>query len=166
MDITIKELKHLNGKWNGEGLAEFPTIKSFDYHEHLSFSSNKKNPVLHFEQKAWIKSKDERNDEPISWESGFLIDRGDSFFEMVCTHNSGRLEILRGFAIWTSDQKIKIELESVSTINDDRMIRSKRIIMFSETIIAYEQLMSTTKNFSMQRHLSARLIKQQSTENL
>jgi hypothetical protein len=85
---------------------------------------------------------------------------------MVCTHNSGRLEILRGFAIWTSDQKIKIELESVSTINDDRIIRSKRIIMFSETIIAYEQLMSTTKNFSMQRHLSARLIQQQTTENL
>lgn len=160
MSITINELKYLVGKWHGEGLAEFPTIKSFDYLEDLFFSSNLKNPVLHFEQKAWIKSKDERNNEPISWESGFLIDKGNSFFEMVCVHNSGRLEILKGFAVWTSAQVIRIELESVSTINDDRMIHSKRILTFSDTTIEYEQLMSTAKHFSVQRHLSASLVRQ------
>jgi hypothetical protein len=158
-NISINELGYLIGQWDGNGLAEFPTIKSFDYHESLIFNRNNKNLLFHYEQRALIKSSDARNNEPISWESGFLIDKENGLFEMVCSHNTGRVEILKGFAIRLTGQKIKLELESVSTINDDRIIRTTRVFIFSEIKIEYELKMSTTKNFSFQRHLSATLFK-------
>lgn len=157
--VTINNIRNLLGSWKGDGIAEFPTIQTFEYREELHFASNEKNPVLHFNQTAWLKSDDVRNHEPISWESGFIIDKGNSLFELVCTHNSGRLEWYRGFAEPLVNEQIKIEFSSVALINDDRMINSKRTYLFSTTLITYEQSMSTTKITDNTTHLKARLRK-------
>ena len=154
---TIENFRHLVGKWQGNGIAEYPTIKTFEYTEELSFTTNEKNPVIQFEQKAWIKSSDERNNEPISWESGFIVDKGNNLFELVCTHNSGRLEWYRGFAKKITVEEIVIEFLNVAIVNDDRMINSKRIYVFSKTSVVYEQSMMTTKVSNIQTHLKATL---------
>ena len=56
-------------------------------------------------------------------------------------------------------EKIKIELESVSIMNDDQMIRSGRVLNFSGDKLEYELKMSTEKNPSYKTHLKAQLIK-------
>ena len=155
--ITINSLKNIIGSWKGVGIAEFPTIKTFEYNEELNFAINEKNPALHFEQKAWIRSADSRNNEPISWESGFIIDKGNNLFELVCIHNTGRLEWYRGFTEQLENEQIKIEFSSVAILNDDRMISSKRSYLFSPTSITYAQSMSTTKVMGNMTHLTARL---------
>lgn len=155
--ITLDAIKHLVGYWGGDGMAKFPTINNFEYKEQLCFSMNLKDPVLQYEQKAWIISANERNNEPISWESGFIMDKGDNLFELVCTHNSGRLEWYRGRATEYADGVIQIEFRSVAIVNDDRMINSKRIYQFSTICIEYEQSMMTTKVSGNQTHLNAKL---------
>lgn len=159
MNISFNDLPFIIGKWEGTGHAEYPTISSLDYTEELVFSINNKDTVIHYEQKTWVKSSGERNGEPIFWESGFIIYKGNELFELVNTQKSGRLEILRGTGEMPDKEKIKIELESVSIMNDDQMIRSGRVLNFSGDKLEYELKMSTEKNPSYKTHLKAQLIK-------
>lgn len=158
--ITIRDLDFLIGKWEGTGYAEYPTIDPVEYSETLMISNNSKNPVLHYEQKTFITKPVERKGEPIFWESGFIIDDGNGLFRMVNTQVSGRIEILKGQAQTTSEGKIELGLESSSIINDDKLIRSGRKLIFSKDQIEYEVNMSTTKNFVYRKHLSAKLKKE------
>ena len=162
MNILLNDLIYLVGKWQGIGYAEYPTIQPVEYREELIFTINNKDSVIHFEQRTWILSSDKRNNEPIFWESGFLIDKGKGLFEMVSAQKSGRMEILRGSAQRIHDDKIKLPLASVSVLNDDRMIRSGRVFTFSKNVLHYELAMSTTANPSYQRHLASRLTKMDS----
>jgi hypothetical protein len=157
MALTIVNLTFIVGKWQGTGLAEYPTISPVDYDEGLVFARNDKDPVIHYEQRAWIKSSDKRNGEPIFWESGFIIDKGNEQFELVSAQRSGRVEILRGEAKPTDGGGIEIDFFSVSISNDARMIKSGRRYRFSETTVDYELRMSTTDNPLFDRHLRARL---------
>ncbi len=159
MAISIKNLLQLVGEWEGTGHAEYPTIKPIDYSELLSFSYNGKDPVLHYEQRSWIKSSQGEDREPIFWESGFIIDNGNGLFELVSAQKSGRVEILRGASEKLTKGRIKLDLVSVSIVNDDRMIRSGRIFIFSKSEIEYELKMSMSSNPAYQKHLSAKLKK-------
>jgi hypothetical protein len=157
--ITIHDLNFLVGEWKGTGYAEYPTIEATEYTEILVFSRNDKDAVIHYEQRDWIKSNGERNNEFLSWESGFIIDKGDGTFEMLCAHFSGRSELLKGSVQKTEDKKVKFQVENHTILNDDRLVRSGRIFIFSEDSIEYEVRMSTGKNLFYQRHLSAKLRK-------
>ncbi len=159
MNISFNDLIFIAGEWEGTGHAEYPTITSLDYSEKLIFTFNNKDNVIHYEQRTWIKSLDERNGEPIFWESGFIIYKGNELFELVNTQKSGRVEILRGTAIILDKEKIKLELESVSIMNDTQMIRSGRILNFSKDKLQYELKMSTEKNPAYKTHLTSNLIK-------
>ncbi len=157
MDITIIDLTSLVGKWQGIGYAEYPTIMPMEYREETIFTNNNKDAVIHFEQRTWILSSGNKNNEPIFWESGFLIDKGKGLCEIVSAQKSGRMEILRGTAQRMNDTTIQLPLASVSIHNDERMIRSGRIYTFAKNVLHYELTMSTTANPSYQRHLSGRL---------
>ena len=154
---TIRDLMYLVGMWEGTGVAEYPTISQYNYREEFILASDAKNPVLHFQQRAWIVSTDTRNNEPISWESGFLIDRGDSLFELICAHVSGRMEWYRGVAGLQGAEGIRLPLENVSIVNENRLLRSARIFHFGKDSISYEQLMTTTRVTQHLRHLTAEL---------
>ena len=110
MAISFNDLAFIIGKWEGTGHAEYPTISSLDYTEELVFTINNKDAVIHYEQKTWVKSSDERDGEPIFWESGFIIYNGNELFELVNTQKSGRVEILRGTGEMPDKNKIKIDL--------------------------------------------------------
>ncbi|MCG3119826.1 MAG: hypothetical protein ALAOOOJD_02359 [bacterium] len=157
MSVSLADFAYIVGRWKGSGRAEYPTIASLDYREELIFTVNPKDPVIHYEQRTWVKSLDERNDEPLFWESGFLIDKGNGLFELVSAQKSGRIEILRGNAERTNEGTLKLHLVSVAILNDDRMIRSGRLLHFQREILDYELEMSTTQNGTYQKHLAARL---------
>lgn len=157
MHISLTNFAYIIGRWEGSGRAEYPTIVPRDYGEELVFAVNGKDAAIHFEQRTWIKSADERNGEPLFWESGFLLDKGEGLFEMVSAQKSGRVEILRGGAQKTDETIIRLDLASVAIFNDDRMIRSGRMLHFHGETLVYELWMSTTKNVAYQRHLVARL---------
>ncbi|MEX1139891.1 MAG: heme-binding beta-barrel domain-containing protein [Bacteroidota bacterium] len=130
-----------------------------EYSEELTFTDNKKDPVIHFEQKTWIKSTGAGSREPLFWESGFLLDKGGGIFELVSAQKSGRMEILRGKARRMDPNTLELPLTSVSIVNDDRMIRSGRTYTFSPHKLTYELSMSTTVNPSFQKHVAAQLTK-------
>ena len=158
MNISYKDLLHLTGEWEGKGHAEYPTIKPVNYREQLTLSYNGKDPVIHYEQSSWIISSDTKKEEPIFWESGFIIDIGNSSFELVSAQKSGRVEILRGKAERVN-KKIKLDLVSVKIVNDEKTIRSGRVFTFSKSDIEYELKMSISSNRAYQKHLSAKLTK-------
>ena len=158
MSISYKDLLYLAGEWEGTGHAEYPTIEPVNYREQLTFSYNGKDPVIHYEQSSWIVSSDTKKEEPIFWESGFIIDIGNSSFELVSAQKSGRVEILRGKAELVN-KKIKLDLVSVKIVNDEKMIRSGRVFTFSKSSIEYELKMSISTNHAYQKHLSAKLKK-------
>lgn len=157
MPANITDLGFIIGKWEGTGLAEYPTISPVDYDEGMVFTRNDKDPVIHFEQRTWIKSLDTRDGEPIFWESGFIIDKGGGLFELVSAQRSGRVEILRGSATTADGGAIEVDFTSVSITNDSRMIKSGRRYRFQQNVIDYELHMSTTNNPEYSRHLRARL---------
>ena len=159
LSISIRDLSFIIGKWNGLGHAEYPTIQPIDYSEELVFTINKKDAVIHMEQRTWIKSSDHTNDEPIFWESGFLIDRDNGVFELAVAQKSGRVEILRCNARRIGDEAFEFPFESTSIVNDSRMIRSGRIYTISKNVLEYELKMSTASNTSYKRHLKCRLTK-------
>jgi len=159
MGISISDLTYIAGTWEGSGHAEYPTIQPIDYREELIFTLNKKDLVIHYEQRTWIKSSDERNNEPIFWESGFFIDKNNGLFDLVSAQKTGRMEILRGSARRIDKNSIELPLTSISIVNDSRMIRSGRVYTFSKNVLQYELKMSTTANVSYQRHLMGRLTK-------
>lgn len=157
MPVTISDLGFIVGKWEGTGIAEYPTIKPMDYEEGLVFTRNDRDPVIHYEQRTWVQSSGGDNGQPVFWESGFIIDRGDGAFELVSAQKSGRIEILRGDAEASDGGAIEIVFASVAISNDPRMLKSGRKFRFHENVIDYELHMSTTENPAYDRHLRARL---------
>ena len=45
---TLQLVRHLLGKWQGKGVAEFPTIPTFEYREELEFTANETQPILRY----------------------------------------------------------------------------------------------------------------------
>ena len=157
MSVTISDFGFIIGKWEGTGIAEYPTIRAVDYDEGLVFTRNDKDHVIHYEQRTWIKSSGEDNGQPVFWESGFLIDKGDGVFELVSAQKSGRMELLRGQAKMSDGNGIELLLSSVIISNDPRTVKSGRKFRFLENVIDYELQMATSENPGYDRHLRARL---------
>ena len=159
--LTIARLSALVGTWKGEGNGRFPTIPSFNYLEECVFSSDGCEPIIHFEQKTWVKSTDETNGRPLHWESGFIRATEDGSVEISNAQNGGRVEVLRG----TIDEAAYLEgimllkLESVLFGNDPRLIQTTRRYELQADILIYSIEMATTKTPQRQQHLEARLEK-------
>ena len=157
--LTIARLLALVGTWKGEGNGRFPTITSFNYLEECVFSSNDCEPIIHFEQRTWIKSTDETNGTPLHWESGFIRANDDGSVEISNAQNGGRVEVLRG----TIDEAAYLEgvlllkLESVLFGNDPRLIQTTRRYELRNGTLSYSIEMATTKIRHLQEHLAARL---------
>ena len=80
-------------------------------------------------------------------------------FELVSAQKVGRVEVLLGMTEMLNKGEIKLQLESVSIMNDSQMIRSGIVLYFTNDKLHYELKMSTEKNPSYKTHLAAQLIK-------
>ena len=159
--VTMSKLAMLLGVWRGEGSGGFPTIESFDYTEETSFHSNGREPLVHFEQKTWVKSATETNGDPLHWESGFIRVIEDGSVEMSNAQNGGRVEVLKG----QIDQQASLNggfllaLESVLFGNDPRLVQTRRTYELRDGKLSYFVEMATGRTPELQRHLQAVLEK-------
>src|SRR5262245_23164175 len=157
--LTFARLSALVGTWKGEGKGRFPTITPFNYLEECVFSSNDCEPIIHFEQKTWVKSTDETNGKPLHWESGFIRATEDGKVEISNAQNGGRVEVLRGAIDEPAylEGIILLQLTSVLFGNDPRLIQTTRRYELQADILIYAMEMATTKTPHRQQHLEARL---------
>ncbi len=147
----IERLAGLIGTWRGEGTARFPTIEGADYREELRFEWNRSEPLLHFEQKTWWKQ-----DEPLHWESGFVLADDTGAYTLVNSQNNGRVEVLTG-ALDDAGGRLELRLASAHFGNDPRMRASTRRFVLEGDALRYEVAMTTTRVESLTPHLQARL---------
>jgi hypothetical protein len=150
-------LSNLHGSWKGKGSGKFPTIDSFEYEEQLDFEVNSTYPLIHYEQRTILLS----TQEPSHWESGFIRVVDEDYIEISNSQDSGRVEVLRGKMLATSDSSYELNLVSISIENDPRLKSTQRLIKVTNDAIEYNKFMhtNTTKESKMLPHLSAFLNK-------
>lgn len=154
MDSTglFSKLKLLEGSWTGKGAGQFPTIPSFTYDETTRFSIDHGRKIILYEQKTFL-TEEQRNSH---WETGFiLLDETTSVkLKVNNVQSGGRVELMEG---WFETDKLI--LESIQFFNDQRMISSKRIWQWTDTVFSYEMYMHTSATEKQLIHLSASLTK-------
>ncbi|MGA9293410.1 MAG: FABP family protein [Ignavibacteriaceae bacterium] len=162
MNITqanFDNIRNLLGRWNGYGVAQYPTIKKEDYFEELIFSHNEESSFLHYEQKTWIKNEKGKFEQPIFWETGFLITlEVENSFELCNAQKSGRIEVLSGKLSHTNGINF-IDFKSKNFANDEKLIDTSRKFRFTDKELNYELWMSIKNNKNFDIHLKANLRK-------
>ncbi len=158
-DFNFKELiQNIEGNWKGEGIGMFPTIKKFEFIEHLSFKKDERRAIIHYEQQTWIKKDEFNSKRNAHWESGFISFEKENVF-MNNVQSSGRIELLNLKSIEAFGKEVKLIFTSKNIYNDERMLSSQRVWSFNENNFYYEMFMNTktTKNTTI--HLEANLNK-------
>lgn len=160
---TMAKLAPLLGIWRGAGHAKFPTIAACDYTEETAFQSNGSDPLIHFEQRTWVKSSDSQNGQPLHWESGFIRPLADGSLEMSNAQNGGRVEVLKGQIEEAASLQgqVSLTLNSVFFGNDPRLIQTRRRYTQQGNALSYTVEMATAKTPQLQTHLVAVLTKKQ-----
>ena len=146
----------LEGTWTGEGRGQFPTVKSFDYREILTFT-RRDEKTLAYEQRTQ-KRYDGQTEWLVShWENGFLHVLENGQLEMINAQIS-RSEVLIG-AVEFRDPVSYIRFVSKTITNDPRMISSARTFEVEGDTLRYEMEMHTTAVDQSTRHLEITLHK-------
>ena len=152
---TINLLRRLPGRWCGNGIAEFPTIPTFEYREEVEFAANDIQPVLHFEQRTW-KKQETGEFAPSHWESGFWRVLSATEIENLSVQVGGRVEISRG-ALTPSRDGFILRLHSTLLANDARMDKTARELVLQGNTLRYDMKMSTTAVSELKSHVRAEL---------
>lgn len=145
----------LTGSWRGTGTATFPTIETVRYAETLTFQVIAGDPCVHYEQRTRILTPENRRDDPLHWESGFLEALKDGDIRWLNSQNSGRVEVLRGVAEVDAGGGLVLTVESLGIHNDERMLTSGRRVEVTGDRLAYRHWMATTAVDTATPHLEA-----------
>lgn len=86
----LQAVAGLLGIWRGEGSGEYPTIKSFNYTEELTFTDVGK-PFLHYQQRTWSPTG-----APMHTETGFLRVIDSQSIEFILAQPTGQTELAQG----------------------------------------------------------------------
>jgi THAP4-like, heme-binding beta-barrel domain len=157
--LNINNLFFLVGTWEGKGVAQYPTIKTVEYSERLTFQKTEGFNVLQYEQKTWVKGEKGIYDKPIFWDCGFFIGRENNQIELCSTQMGGRMEILTGKLVRKDKDAFEIIFKSKAIYNDEKMVKSGRTFLLSKSFIKYELWMAITKHPGYDIHLKATLEK-------
>jgi hypothetical protein len=153
---TMNLLQGLLGKWSGVGVAEYPTISTFEYREEFEFAANETQPVLHFEQRTW-KKLETGEFVPSHWESGFWRVRPEKEIEFLSAQIGGRVEVSHGVLSPTSGGFV-LHLQSTLVANDPRMGQTEREFVLQNKVFRYSMKMCTTLVPELTLHNHAELI--------
>jgi len=153
MEKEFDQLKSLlKGTWKGEGFAKFPTIEDTGYTETWTFKPDEDKNTIHYEQKTWYKNNTRDNGKTVFWDTGFILLK-ETHILLVSAQSGGRVETYR-----LSEYKGQtLIFDTIAIINDDKTIRSQRIIYLSGNILQYELNMATHQAAAFQNHLKASL---------
>jgi hypothetical protein len=145
------------GKWQGNGVAEFPTTPTFDYTEDLEFVADDVHPFLRYEERTCRKTETGETS-PSHWEAGFWRALPSGEMELVSAQGGGRVEVLRG-RVQPSGDGFQVVLQSVLVQNDARMVQTARQFVLKVDKLEYSMLMSTTAVPDLTRHVRVTLKK-------
>jgi len=152
---TMNLLQGLLGNWFGVGIAEYPTIPTFEYREEFEFTANETQPVLHFEQRTW-KKLETGEFVPSHWESGFWRVRPEKKIEFLSAQIGGRVEVSHG-ALTPAQDGFILRLQSNVLANDPRMGKTEREFRLQGKVFRYSMKMSTTAVSELTLHTHAEL---------
>ena len=152
---TMNLMRRLLGKWCGNGIAEFPTIPTFEYREELEFAANDIQPVLHYEQRTW-KKQATGEFAPSHWESGFWRVLSATEIEILCAQVGGRVEVSHGTLRLMRDGFV-VDLHSTLVANDARVDKTARELILQGNTLRYGLKMSTTAVPELTLHVHAEL---------
>ena len=144
----------LIGTWAGEGRGGFPTVKSFDYRETLTFT-HRDEKSLAYEQHTRKRYEGQTEWLISHWENGFIRILESGELEMT-NAQIGRTEVLIG-SIEPLDKIIRIRFVSKTITNDPRMVSSARTFELDGDALRYEMEMQTTAVDQLTSHLKIEL---------
>ena len=147
----------LEGTWQGEGRASYPTTASFDYREVMVFT-RRNETTLAYDQRT--EKRMDGTDEFVTshWERGFIsfLENGD--LEIVNAQTGGRGEVLTG-RVELLNSTIRLHFASKALMNDPRMLATARVFELEGDQLRYEMEMSTTKVTDLTQHLAITLVR-------
>ncbi|MDP9806160.1 hypothetical protein J2S70_000742 [Trueperella bonasi] len=100
---NLKPVEGLLGTWEGSGIGVYPTIKTFEYREEITFSNIGK-PFLHYIQRTW-----NADGVPMHTETGYLRLPVQDAVELILALPTGQTELLEG-TIHSDDAGLHIDL--------------------------------------------------------
>jgi hypothetical protein len=104
---AIAPLSFLLGRWKGTGKGDYPTIKSFDFAQEVTFSHVGK-PYVIYTSRTWRLKTDDNGElvhdehgvpirlEPLATEAGFWRPQPNGTVEVLLSHPTGITEIYMG----------------------------------------------------------------------
>ncbi|QRR01125.1 heme-binding beta-barrel domain-containing protein [Dyadobacter sandarakinus] len=140
MDIrtdTLKKLQKLTGTWVGKASGYIRSADRNTVAEKLTFEIISRPTVIKYVQKSL-----KQGNVPTDTECGYLYIQEDGTLHINNAGFSGRVEVLTG-RIFLRNNKYAIELASVQHQNDDRIIRTKREILFDNDKLTYKVFIQT-----------------------
>lgn len=155
LSVANKIFDQLEGGWQGEGRASYPTTASFDYREKLVFTRRNES-TLAYDQRTEKRMEGSEEFVTSHWENGFIsiLENGD--LELVNAQSGGRGEVLTG-RIEVLDAMSRLHFTSKALMNDPRMVATARVFELEADQLRYEMEMSTTKVANLTRHLAITL---------
>jgi hypothetical protein len=151
-DIFLKLREALTGQWEGEGIAQYPTIDKTAYTEKVIFVPDQHKDAVFFEQKTLYKNDTEKNGQTAFWDTGFILLRGDKIL-LVSSQIGGRQETYE----YMETEAEGFTFNSISIANDlKQTIMSQRVFIPAVNELNYMLSMASNGN-TFQNHLAARL---------
>jgi hypothetical protein len=148
----LEPLKILLGRWEGEGVAIYPTIAETPYREVLIFTLDEPHDALQYEQKTW-RAADGRL---LAWEFGFVHLLEDGSVRVNNSQNNGRVEVMEG-ALTPHAGGFALTLLTMLFGNDPRMVEARREWRVDGAVLTTRHEMATQTVREMHTHLEATL---------
>lgn len=157
--MKLSELFFFIGKWQGNGVAEYPTINKTGYNEQLDFEYDQSRNLIFYVQRTKFVDTSKSGD-TLHFESGFIKETDDGNIELSNSQNNGRVEVLTLQKITNDERKSKALFSSKLFGNDPRMISTEREYILDNDILRYEIKMATVNNNVLTTHLKAELTRE------
>jgi hypothetical protein len=150
---SLAPLRFLIGRWEGAGVAGYPTIESTQFGQEIEFSHNGK-PFLSYVSRSWRLAPDGAIGAPLATEAGFWRPQDDGLVEVVLAHATGITEIYIGQVTGT---RIDMATDAVvRTATAQEVNAGRRLYGLIGADLGYAYDMAAMGE-PLQSHLSAQL---------
>eukprot|EP01062_Namystynia_karyoxenos_P031474 TRINITY_DN23360_c0_g1_i2.p1 TRINITY_DN23360_c0_g1~~TRINITY_DN23360_c0_g1_i2.p1 ORF type:complete len:186 (+),score=55.60 TRINITY_DN23360_c0_g1_i2:67-558(+) len=114
----VECLRWLLGTWRGRGQGSFPTMKSFEYEEEVTYAHpTPLRPVVSYRSRTWRNKPDTGERQPMHGEDGWLVLADEQgTVKGAVAHSFGLAETTRGTATSAS-----LELRSTDLPHADKV---------------------------------------------